>query len=256
MEKNEGLRSRIRKELDLLRSNFNGNSERVNEIINLFIEETPDALAKISENIRQENWIEAGKLIHKIKTRYSYIGLDEVTTFLANWENNISQNTNPKENQENISRMKEKTNEVIRELKETKYYQREEEPAIDEQPLRGKVVLIAEDDEVNAMVFDLFVKETGASTILAADGIQALRLASEEKPDLIFMDVHMPFYSGLDVIRDLRRVGFAQPIVSLSASTRLNEQQNSLDAGANEFLIKPANRASITKVLRKYLIRE
>ena len=253
MEKNELLRGRIRKELDLLHSNFNGNTGRVNEIINIFIGETPDLLEKISDSIQHERWAEASKLIHKIKTRYSYIGLNEIATFLGIWENSLHEQPSRTENKENIGYMKEKTGQVIHELKETKFYKKDELATPSAQTLHGKVVLIAEDDEVNAMVFDLFVKETGASTIIAANGIEALQLAGDKKPDLIFMDVHMPFYSGLDVIRDLRRVGFSQPIISLSASTRLNEQLNSLDAGASEFLIKPVNRDSIKKVLVKYL---
>ena len=253
MEKNELLRDRIHRELEFLHSSFSGNAGRVNEIINLFIKETPYLLEKISDSIEHDRWTEASRLIHKIKTRYNYIGLDEVATFLGAWENNLQVQPGRIENKENIGYMIEKTSEVIQALKKTEFYQEDKLSAPSEPPLHGKVVLIAEDDEVNAQVFDLFVRETGASTLIATDGIQALQLAGEKKPDLIFMDVHMPFYSGIDVIRDLRRVGFSQPIISLSASTRLNERQNSLDAGSNEFLIKPANRDSITKVLLKYL---
>jgi CheY-like chemotaxis protein len=117
----------------------------------------------------------------------------------------------------------------------------------------GKCILVAEDDEVNAMVFELFIKETGASVIIAKDGHEAIRYSLEKKPDLIFMDVHMPVFSGLEAIREVRSRSVTCPIVSLSASTRLNEQQNSLDAGADDFLVKPVNRGAIVKTLMKYL---
>lgn len=253
MENSKLLRDRIHKELDFLLSNFNGNSNRVLEIVQLFINETPTLVEKIAENLDQKKWTEASELIHKIKARYGYIGLDEVAAVISHWENDLLEHPEQINSQEVIEYLKQKTEAVIRELKETQYTQQGEPTQPTSQRLAGKLVLIAEDDEVNAMVFDLFVKETGASTIIASDGIQALQLAGEKKPDMIFMDVHMPFYSGLDVIKDLRRVGFSQPIVSLSASTRLNERQNSLDSGANDFLVKPANRDSITKALFKYL---
>jgi two-component system chemotaxis sensor kinase CheA len=120
-------------------------------------------------------------------------------------------------------------------------------------PYAGKLVLVAEDDEVNAMVFVLFIREKGADAIIATDGLQALTLAKQKKPDLIFMDVHMPFFSGLDAIKEIRNVDCQCPIVSLSASTRLNERQNSLDAGASEFLVKPVNRDAIDRILERYL---
>lgn len=120
-------------------------------------------------------------------------------------------------------------------------------------PLSGKTVVIAEDDEVNSMVFDLFVKELGADTVIARDGNEAVKFCLDKNPALIFMDVHMPFFSGIDAIRHLRQKGVVCPIVSLSASTRLNEREQSLLAGANEFLIKPANRNAIRQTLIKYI---
>jgi CheY-like chemotaxis protein len=120
-------------------------------------------------------------------------------------------------------------------------------------PLAGKKILIAEDDEVNIMIFELFIEELGAEVLKAVDGNQAILIGSEKIPDLIFMDVHMPYFSGVEAIKQLRSKNLTMPIISLSASTRLNEKQQSLEAGATDFLTKPAKREIIHEVLLKYL---
>ncbi len=138
-------------------------------------------------------------------------------------------------------------------MKQTPYNLPSESTSGDAMPLTGKTVLVAEDDEVNSMVFELFIKELGADVVVAHDGNEAVRLTMEQNPDMIFMDVHMPFFSGLEAIQQLRAKEVKCPIISLSASTRLNERDQSLAMGANEFLIKPANRVTIRQILMKYL---
>ena len=250
---NHTLGERIRKELSSLQSNLGSNSHGVKNIVSLFINETPGQIEEMAKSIENKAWSELSKLIHKIKIRYEYFGLIEIVSVLMIWERDLIENAEAVNNIEVIEFLKHQTEEAIAELKQYEYYQNKNTTGPGGMPLTGKLVLIAEDDEINAMVFDLFLKELGITTVVAVDGLQALKLAGEKTPDLILMDVHMPFYSGLDVIRDLRKVGYTSPIISLSASTRLNERQNSLDAGANDFLIKPANRESINKILMKYL---
>ena len=86
--------------------------------------------------------------------------------------------------------------------------------------LNGKRILIAEDDDVNFMVFEVFVQELGGTAIKAVDGHEAIRQTTDLKPDFIFMDIHMPYFSGIEAIRFIRSKGIQVPIVALSASTR------------------------------------
>lgn len=244
---------RITKELENLLSTLDGNEDKVKDIIHTFIFQSPRIFEQIESCITNNNLKEAAFLIHKIKTHYGYLGLDEISADFTAWENELLLPTQTKNHIPVLNALKQINEEVMNELKETNFYQAEPQARETPLPLEGKSVLIAEDDEVNAMVFELFVKETGADTMIARDGLQALQMAIEKKPDMIFMDVHMPFYSGLQTIKELRDKDIQCPIISLSASTRLNERQNSLDAGANDFLVKPANRESINKVLLKYL---
>lgn len=247
------LRERIRRELKNLTSAFENNPDRLGEVIAAFVRETPDFLTLLEKHIGCQEWQSAAALVHKIKTRYGYLGLDDLSKQLDHWEKQLTFQPTSSPNSNILDNLKRMTSEIIDELEHSPLYAAEQKPDATKLPLSGKSVLIAEDDEINAMVFDLFIRETGASTLVASDGASALELAMSKKPDLVFMDVHMPFFSGIDAIRELRARGYACPIVSLSASTRLNEQQNSLDAGANDFIIKPVNREAILKILHKYL---
>jgi CheY-like chemotaxis protein len=122
-------------------------------------------------------------------------------------------------------------------------------------PLVGKKVLIVDDDEINATVIGDFAEELGASIFKAVDGYEAVRYSTESLPDFIFMDLHMPYFGGIESIQLLREKRIAVPIIALSASTRLYEKQQSIDAGATDFITKPAKREIIHEVLLKYLAK-
>jgi CheY-like chemotaxis protein len=247
---NNELKEQVAKGLAHLHTIVNGNDRRIREIVTTFVNDTPSTFKQIEECIINKDTLGAAGLIHKVKVRYGYLGLDDTLAELSKWEEQLL--TVAQENNTVIlEKFNKLNNSIITELQTTAHYETTE--VARKEVLAGKCVLIAEDDEINVMVFELFVKELGASVIIAANGQEALQFAIEKKPDLIFMDVHMPFLSGLEVITKLRSMGCTCPIISLSASTRLNERQNSLDVGANEFLVKPANRQSINRVLLKYL---
>jgi CheY-like chemotaxis protein/HPt (histidine-containing phosphotransfer) domain-containing protein len=253
IEKQIGLKELITNELNILLSNLDNDTKRLSDLVNTFISETPQLFLQIEELIKLGKSKEASEVVHKVKSRYGYLGLDKVMEDLTKWENDLESGRNTGKSDERISKFKKINLEVMTELKQTKFHQGDEDKKEIELPLTGKLVLVAEDDEINAIVFELLIKETGASVIIAGDGNEAFKLTLEKSPDMIFMDVHMPYFSGLDATKELRKKGIKCPIISLSASTRLNERQNSLDAGADDFLIKPVNRESINKVLMEYL---
>ncbi|PZR10425.1 MAG: hypothetical protein DI539_21200 [Flavobacterium psychrophilum] len=246
------LKQLIHIELENLLSLLGDDRKKVGEMVRVFMDETPTHFEEIRKHIQDGNLKEASELVHKVKTRYGYIGLDGVTEELTNWESELSMK-NKMDHTLTIGRFEQINEEIIAELKVSRFYIPPIEKMNDAFPLAGKLVLVAEDDEINAMVFELFIKENGATVLIANDGNQAIKLALEKSPDMIFMDVHMPFFSGLDAIRELRNRGLTCPIISLSASTRLDERKNSIEAGANDFLIKPAKRESIKKALFTYL---
>lgn len=252
MDSKNNLEKSIQAGLDELMSTLDGNLVKINEMVTQFVHETPEQFAKINAHVTARQWDVAATLIHKVKIRYGYLGLDHILEALGLWEDELRHTPIEGQQAEKITYFERVNEMILSMLRETAFYQ----PAgttLTRLPLKGKCVLVAEDDEINRMVFTIFIEELGGEVVEAANGQDAVKLAQEKQPALIFMDVHMPFVSGLEAIKALRAQGVATPIISLSASTRMDEQRHSLDAGANEFLIKPAKREAIKQSLMKYL---
>lgn len=113
-----------------------------------------------------------------------------------------------------------------------------------------KKVLIAEDDALSASVLEALFEEAGVETLLAHDGLQAGRLAKETRVDVIVMDIHMPYFNGVEAIRLLRAQNIHTPIVAVSASSALQEREQALQAGATIFLKKPIARGDFDRILQ------
>ncbi|MCE2997844.1 MAG: response regulator [Cyclobacteriaceae bacterium] len=247
------LQERIVESLYALESTL-GSRQKIEEIVVEIIDKTPQQFELIEKLLNERKNTEAAAVLHKVKVRYSYLGLDDAHRELSQWEDALHSDQNilnplvPLVYFNNINMHINET------LKQTTYFPQGDPAQGDTLPLAGKTVLVAEDDEVNSMVFELFIKELGADVIVAHDGNEAVNRTLNQRPDMIFMDVHMPFFSGLEAIQQLRAKEVKCPIISLSASTRLNEREQSLAMGANEFLIKPANRVTIRQILMKYLV--
>ena len=113
--------------------------------------------------------------------------------------------------------------------------------ALGEGPIR---VLLAEDEEsfVDALVIGL--TNEGFRVVVARDGVEALRLYEETDPDILLLDLMLPKMSGIDVCRAIRTRSRV-PIIMVTAQTDRNALLDALEAGAEEFLTKPVNRAEL-----------
>jgi DNA-binding response OmpR family regulator len=118
-------------------------------------------------------------------------------------------------------------------------------------------ILIAEDEPDIRELVTFMLKFAGYEVVAAANGEDAVRTASRERPDLVLMDVRMPRMTGYDACRmmkanpDLRNV----PVVFLSAKGQESEIQSGLEAGAEEYLLKPFSPAELTNRVRGILSR-
>jgi len=246
------MEKKIRNGLKSLLSNLDGDTERVTQVIEKFITETPQLFMQIKESLSKKELKEAAHLVHASKVRYAYLGLSDKMQELDKIEMELKSGVSSPVHYETMQKTEELNEEIIAILKKPDLFESEINE-IKTRSLEGKLVLVVEDDEINGLVFQKYVEETGASVVLASDGNEAIRLAVEKRPDFIFTDIHMPQCDGLEAITKIREQGITCPIISLSASTRLNEKQDSLDAGADEFLNKPADSKSIKNALMKYL---
>lgn len=103
-------------------------------------------------------------------------------------------------------------------------------------PLR---LLIVEDDAVLASSIGDWFELDGHSCDYAADGRAALALISQAPFDVILLDVNLPHIDGLDVARHIRKVGNTTPILMLTARDAIDDRVTGLDAGADDYVVKP-----------------
>lgn len=114
-------------------------------------------------------------------------------------------------------------------------------------------ILLAEDIEDNQELVSLYINQTGADLDIANNGEEAIHKALSKTYDLILMDMQMPKVDGIEAISTLRKVGYSNPIVSLTANVLTAEKEKCLIAGADQFLAKPINVDEFYTVLNKYL---
>ena len=102
-------------------------------------------------------------------------------------------------------------------------------------------ILVVDDDQVNCRIVAEVLREQGHEVFFAADGEEALERVRADRPDLVISDVVMPKLDGYEVCRRLREdpATALLPIVLLSALDPQTERVTSIDAGADDFLVKP-----------------
>ncbi len=103
-------------------------------------------------------------------------------------------------------------------------------------PLR---VLIVEDDPAMGIALRDGFRFEGYAVQLATDGPSGLRMALDDRPDLLLLDVMLPRQSGLDVCRELRRAGHDVPIIMLTARGDEADKVQGLKLGADDYVTKP-----------------
>lgn len=100
-------------------------------------------------------------------------------------------------------------------------------------------LLVVDDDSDVRDSLALSLEFEGYSVATAPDGEQALRSVDAERPDLMIVDVMMPGVDGLETCRRLRASGNRLPVLMLTARDALGDRITGLDAGADDYLVKP-----------------
>ncbi|MEO5982447.1 MAG: response regulator [Pedococcus sp.] len=117
------------------------------------------------------------------------------------------------------------------------------------------LALIADDDADIRDLLSLAVARTGAQTVLAEDGREAVRMLEDMSPDIILLDVQMPGLSGIEVCWWIRRQRHLVhvPVILVSSRTSPFEIDAGLLAGANHYVTKPFSPAHIMAVVAQLL---
>ncbi|MDT0449116.1 response regulator transcription factor [Streptomyces hesseae] len=118
-----------------------------------------------------------------------------------------------------------------------------------------RTVLVAEDDPGVRSTLDQLLRFEGYRVLLACDGLEALGLLEQERPDLAVVDVVMPGLDGLGLCRMLRRRGDRLPVLVLTARHEVGDRVAGLDAGADDYLAKPFATEELFARIRALLRR-
>jgi len=125
-----------------------------------------------------------------------------------------------------------------------------------EGPLRGRDILLVEDNRVNQMVMQRLLTKRGHRVTTAATGMAAIEAAQHDSFDLIFMDVQMPEMDGFEATRAIRRreSGDARrlPIIALTAHAMSGDRERCLEAGMDSYMTKPIDTKELDEVLSSF----
>ena len=117
-----------------------------------------------------------------------------------------------------------------------------------------KVLIVEDDESMGTALRDGFQYE-GYDVTLAKDGATGLKLATENTPDLIILDVMLPKMNGLDVCREIRKAGNTVPVIMLTARGQEIDKVLGLKLGADDYITKPFGflelMARVEAVLRR-----
>lgn len=122
-------------------------------------------------------------------------------------------------------------------------------------PSVSPVLLLAEDDQSVREALERALKFEGYQVIAVGDGAQALEALLTVDPDVIVLDVMMPAVDGLVACRRIREKGLRTPILMLTARHEVADRVAGLDAGADDYLVKPFDLEELLARLRALVRR-
>jgi len=116
-------------------------------------------------------------------------------------------------------------------------------------------ILVVEDEEKLAKFVQLELGYEGYEVMVANDGLSGLMAARDHEPDLVLLDWMMPGLTGLEVCRRLRATGAMMPVILLTAKDGIEDRVAGLDAGADDYVVKPFSIEELLARVRAHLRR-
>ena len=121
--------------------------------------------------------------------------------------------------------------------------------------MTNEPLILAVDDEPGVLrLIKLELSSQGVRVVTAGDGEEALRIAEQQRPDIVILDIMMPEMGGLEVMRRLRE-RTSVPIILLTAKDHDQDKIRGLDLGADDYLVKPFNPEELSARVRAVLRR-
>ena len=118
-----------------------------------------------------------------------------------------------------------------------------------------KSILIVEDNELNMKLFRDLLKAHDFGTLETRDGMEALAMAREHKPDLILMDIQLPGVSGLEVTRQIKADDDIKsiPVIAVTAFAMKGDEDRIREGGCEAYIAKPIRIDELISTVRRFV---
>ncbi len=131
-------------------------------------------------------------------------------------------------------------------------------PRIAEKLLDGRHILLVDDGVDNQRLFSILLRNAGADVTIVENGKDAFERATaalntNQPFELILMDMQMPIMDGFTATRKLREASFSGPIIALTAYAMTADRESCIEAGCNDYISKPTQRAELLDVITRHL---
>ncbi len=127
----------------------------------------------------------------------------------------------------------------------------------DTQALKGKKILLVEDNHMNRVLANTILEQYGAEVTNAEDGSVAIEKVTDNKFDLILMDLQMPVKNGIETTEYIRtHLDKSTPIIALTANALKKEEEQCLASGMNDYMSKPFDEDDLIQLMAQWLGNE
>ncbi len=119
----------------------------------------------------------------------------------------------------------------------------------------AKTVLVVEDNDLNMKLFHDLLEAHGYNIIQTKDGMDALRLARQHRPDLILMDIQLPEVSGLEVTKWIKEDDNLKsiPVVAVTAFAMKGDEEKIREGGCEAYIAKPISVTNFLQTVERFL---
>ena len=137
---------------------------------------------------------------------------------------------------------------------------REEQQDVSEKSIKGRHILLVEDNELNMEIAELMFRNKGAVVTKAWNGQEAVEIFKKSRPgeiDVILMDIMMPVMNGYEATKIIRSMGREDakviPIIAMTANAFTEDRLRAKEAGMNEHIAKPVDANKLVKAIHELL---
>ncbi|WP_216042822.1 ABC transporter substrate-binding protein [Pseudoalteromonas sp. C2R02] len=119
--------------------------------------------------------------------------------------------------------------------------------------LKEHCILLAEDNEINKVIFKKMMDKTQAKIVIVSNGLEAVKEMEKTRYSMVFMDIQMPIMDGVDACKIIKSQYPKTPIIALTANVMKNEIMHYMQNGFTQHLGKPINMEALYQCCRRYL---